>query len=96
MLLSLPINSVFVDVFILQNLNELVMRQRKVTFYSDVKSGKYKPLYRAQSAVQMEMSKEKLKMESILNIVSALRHEFPQATEALDRVICCYGHAVIE
>lgn len=70
------------------------MRQRKVTLYSDVKSGKYKPLYRAASVVDTELGKEQHKMRCILDIISTLQTEFPDATDVLQRVICCYGHTV--
>jgi len=69
-----------------------VRRQKKSAHYSSIQSGKYRRVCSQSSLLDNELAKERTLMNRLIDIVSKLKQEFPEARSMLDHVVCGYGH----
>ena len=59
-----------------------------------MQDGKYKPICKDQSKLDIQLQREKQYKEKLAGIVERLIVEFPAAKLALERVTCSYGFIV--
>lgn len=67
------------------------MRQKKSAFYSDIKSNKYRVLCKDPSQLEAQLLREQDKMTRLVDLVTKVKMQFPNAALSLERVVCSYG-----
>lgn len=60
-----------------QNLEMLVRRQKKCKMYNDVKSGKYRMMFRNELALESEVQNVKAINASLISVSESLIEDFP-------------------
>ena len=78
--------------FFPQNLADIVAKQQKLKYYSQLKSGRYTPLCKTPETLENELQKQRARLQSLMTIVDRLNQEFPQAQPALRKITLSLGY----
>ena len=78
-----------------QNLADIVAKQQKLKYYTQLKSGRYTPLCKTPETLEAELQKQRARLQSLMTIVDRLNQEFPQAQPALRKITLSLGYRVI-
>jgi len=70
-----------------QNLEVLVRRQRKAKMYNDVKSGRHRPLYRNEQAMDVEVQRQKMINTDLISTLDSLLTDFPALKFPLMKIL---------
>ncbi|KAK3733202.1 hypothetical protein QZH41_019682 [Actinostola sp. cb2023] len=69
-----------------RNLADIVAKQQKVKYYTQLKEGRYTALCKTPESLETEMQKQRDRLQSLMTIVDKLNQEFPHAQQALRKV----------
>jgi len=75
-----------------RNLADIVVKQQKLKYYSQLKSGRYTPLCKTPETLENELQKQRARLQSLMTIVDRLNQEFPQAQPALRKITLSLGY----
>lgn len=75
-----------------QNLADIVAKQQKLKYYTQLKSGRYTPLCKTPETLETELQKQRARLQSLMTIVDRLNQEFPQAQPALRKITLSLGY----
>lgn len=75
-----------------QNLADIVAKQQKLKYYTQLKSGRYTPLCKTPETLEAELQKQRARLQSLMTIVDRLNQEFPQAQPALRKITLSLGY----
>ena len=78
--------------FYRQNLADIVAKQQKLKYYTQLKSGRYTPLCKTPETLEAELQKQRARLQSLMTIVDRLNQEFPQAQPALRKITLSLGY----
>lgn len=74
------------NIYLLQNMSELLGKQQKAKYFQQAKDGKYTMLCKSESSLENESTKQVDRMQALSAIVDRLNQEFPHVQPALRRV----------
>lgn len=75
-----------------QNLADIVAKQQKLKYYTQLKNGRYTPLCKTPETLEAELQKQRARLQSLMTIVDRLNQEFPQAQPALRKITLSLGY----
>lgn len=78
--------------FTRQNLADIVAKQQKLKYYTQLKNGRYTPLCKTPETLENELQKQRARLQSLMTIVDRLNQEFPQAQPALRKITLSLGY----
>lgn len=71
----------------LQNLQSLVFKQRKAKLLQDIKSGRYKMLYKSEAALSEEFQNEKILHDYLKHIMEQTNQDFPLLRNNIQKIL---------
>jgi predicted nuclease with TOPRIM domain len=74
-----------------QNLSDIVAKQQKVKYYTQLKEERYTPLCKTPESLEAEIMKQRERLQSLMTIVDKLNQEFPHAQQVLRKVTLSLG-----
>ncbi|KAM7433427.1 Coiled-coil domain-containing protein 40 [Porites harrisoni] len=75
-----------------RNLADIVAKQQKLKYYTQLKNGRYTPLCKTPETLENELQKQRARLQSLMTIVDRLNQEFPQAQPALRKITLSLGY----
>ncbi|PSN31759.1 hypothetical protein C0J52_14584 [Blattella germanica] len=70
-----------------KNLETIVRRQRKARMYTDVKSGRYRLLFRSENALDNEFQKQRMMNSDLTSMLESLLVDFPALKYPLMKIL---------
>lgn len=67
-------------------MDELLMKQRRIKYYDQLKQGKYTVLYKQEAQNEQETMKQLDRLRSLSTIVGKLNEEFPNLQPIIRKV----------
>jgi hypothetical protein len=73
--------------YLSQNLQALVFKQRKSKMLQDIKSGRYRMLFKNDAALSEEFQKEQILRDYLTNVMERTRRDFPLLKNGIQRIL---------
>ncbi|KAL1452682.1 hypothetical protein WDU94_006888 [Cyamophila willieti] len=70
-----------------KNLEILVRKQRRARHYSQLKDGKYRPLFRTEASLELETIKQTDTNQNLISLLETLMGDFPSLEYSLKKVL---------